>query len=471
MTCFKEHLPIWQDTVSFRKWPRLEGVASCDVLVIGGGMAGILTADRLHKQGVDVIIAESCRVGAGVTAGTTAKITSQHGLIYQKLIKSMGVENAGRYLEAGEKALLEYVKLAEQYPCDLERKSSFVYSRRGAGCLEKEMRALETLNYRAELRDGAWVSNHLPLNTDGAVEFPLQAQFNPLKLLKGLTETEEGKGLRIYENTRVLKLKRWKDGGWEAVTEHGMILADQIVMASHFPVYNRRGLYFLKMYQSRSWAIAGCSRAGESGEKNQKPQLGGMYVDEDEKGLSFREYGGLTILAGGSGRPGSREQTKGWDDLEDLAEQCYPGWKSRYRWAAQDCMTLDGVPYIGPYYESASAAKASGIWVAAGFNKWGMTGSMTAAMVLSEEIAGRKSLYSEIFNPSRSMMRKQLFLNGAESMMNLIRPTAPRCRHLGCALKWNPSERTWDCSCHGSRYDEEGCCIEGPSKKNLNFRK
>lgn len=452
-------ISLWEDSIKLKHYPRLEGVAGCDVLIIGGGMAGILTAHRLAAEGVDVAVAEAGRIGCGVTAGTTAKITSQHGLIYQNLLANLGSEAARLYLEVNEEAIRQLGKLCEgeQDSCDFHRTSNYIYSTNGAQVLEKEMKALEKIGCTAaRLRSGD--SLELPFETDGAVEFPMQACFHPRKLLKLLTEGGNSLPAALFENSRIIRLKRWSDGGWEAVSEHGSILADQVIFACHFPFLDRRGGYFAKMYQSRSLVIAG--RPGSAAE------LKGMYMDEAKSGLSFRSADGMILLGGGSGRPGKVDSS--WQQLEEQAEFLYPGWETRYRWAAQDCMTLDGMPYIGPYYGNPEPGeKHHGLWVSSGFNKWGMTGSMVSAMILTDQICGRKNPYTELFRPDRSVLKPQLALNALESTVNLLKPKVPRCRHLGCALTWNEEEQTWECPCHGSRYDKKGQCIEGPSVKNL----
>lgn len=454
---------LWQDTVKLKKWPQLKGVVGCDVLVIGGGMAGTLTAERLNRQGTDVVLVEANRLGSGTTAGTTAKITSQHGLIYQKLAKEMGTEKAGIYLDVNETAIREYERLCcrsdEEDSCGFKKRKNLIYSCRGTEPLEEEMRVLEQLGYPAQFRSDL----PLPFETDGAVEFPEQASMHPLKLLKRLTEENcqrGGREMRIFENSRITGLRRWKDGGWEAITEHGSILADQVVVASHFPFVDRRGGFFMKMHQNRSLVIAGMLEEGKV------EIMDGMYKDEAEGGLSLREAEGYLLVGGGSGRPGKLKES--WSKLEQQAANFWPDWKTVCRWSAQDCMTLDGIPYIGPYYGILQPGEyGHGLWTATGFNKWGMTGSMVSAMILADLVSGRKNVYAELFHPSRTMVIEPLMNHAAESVGSFLKPKVPRCRHMGCALTWNEEEMTWDCPCHGSRYDETGRCIEGPSVKDL----
>ena len=129
-------------------------------------------------------------------------------------------------------------------------------------------------------------------------------------------------------------------------------------------------------------------------------------------------------------------------------------------WAAQDCMSLDHIPYIGQY-----SARTGELFTATGFNKWGMTGSMVAAQLLCDLVQGKKNEFADIFSPSRCICKPQLLVNGFETVTNLLSFTGKRCPHLGCALKWNPAEHSWDCACHGSRFDEQGHVLDNPANE------
>ena len=274
----------------------------------------------------------------------------------------------------------------------------------------------------------------------GALKFPNQAQFHPLKFVSAIS-----KDLHIYEHTPVREL-----ANTTAVTDHGKISAKKIIVATHFPFLNKHGSYFLKLYQHRSYVIA----------LENAPDVGGMYVDEAQKGMSFRNYRNLLLIGGGDHRTGKRGG--GWEELRDFAARHYPGAEEKYSWATQDCMSLDGVPYIGPY-----SASTSNLYVATGFNKWGMTSSMVAAMILSDLVQGKENPYADVFSPSRTILRPQLAVNGFEAIVNLLTPSARRCPHLGCALKWNSTEHSWDCPCHGSRFTEDGKLIDNPATGDL----
>ena len=430
---------IWKRTAEMPPFAPLDGDLKTDVLVVGGGLAGLLCAYWLNRAGVDCALVEAERLCGGVTGNTTAKLTIQHGLIYDKLLREFGLEKARLYLEANREALGQYRELCRGTDCDFEERDSYVYALSDRRKLDRELETLERLGFPAELVE----SPDLPMPTAGAVRFPKQAQFHPLKFAAAIA-----KGLRIYEHTKVLEL-----GPGTAATNHGTVTAEKIVIATHFPLLNKHGGYFLKLYQSRSYVLA-LENAREAG---------GMYVDEGEKGLSFRDYKGFLLLGGGGHRTGKKGG--GWRELEDFAKQHYPQAKIAARWAAQDCMTLDGVPYAGRYSKG-----TEGLYVAAGFNKWGMTSSMAAARVLADLVQGKENPYAELFSPSRSLLRPQLAANAWESALGLLTPTAPRCPHMGCALKYNPQEHSWDCPCHGSRFGEDGRLIDNPAtddKKNL----
>lgn len=427
---------LWSETVTLPSFEHLNKNSKTDVLIIGGGITGILTAHYLQQAGVNYALVEADTICNGITKNTTAKITSRHGLIYQKIEKKYGMDASGLYLEANEAALWEYQKLSKKILCDFVKETNYIYSLTRPDKIEKELDILRNLHFPASFAE------HLPLPfaTAGAVAFPNQAMFHPLKLL-----AELAKPLHIYEHTKVQELI-----GTLAVTNHGKIFADKIIVTTHFPFLNKHGSFFLKMYQHRSYVLA----------LTHAPKPEGMYVDESDRGLSFRTHQNLLLLGGGGHRTG--KQGGNWGELRDFTTNCYPKAQEVYHWATQDCMTLDGIPYIGQY-----SKRTPSLYVATGYNKWGMTSAMVAARLLCDLITDKQTPYAEVFSPSRSILHPQLLINGMEATKNLLMPTRKRCPHLGCALKWNKQEHTWDCPCHGSRFTEQGEVIDNPATDDL----
>lgn len=431
---------VWTDSIEIPQFESLDGDRKTDVLIIGGGLCGLLCAYFLQRAGIDYILVEGDRIAKGITKNTTAKITFLHGLVYSNIINSIGKEKAQMYLNANKAALQEYEKMCGSMDCDFEKKSAYTYSMKNRQKIENEVRALHRLGINAEFTDDL----ELPFKTAGAVRVDNQAQFNPLKFI-----AEISKELHIYEKTFIRDITPHT-----AIADNGKITADKIIVTTHFPFINKHGNYYLKLYQHRSYAAA-----FENAQK-----MEGMYVDEYNKGMSFRSYKNLLFIGGGGHRTGKKGGN--WNEIYDFAKRYYPDSTEKYSWAAQDCMSLDKIPYIGLY-----SKRTPDLYVASGFNKWGITSSMAAAMILTDMVRGKKSEFAEVFSPQRSILKPQLAVNGFEVVMNLLTPTPKRCPHLGCALKWNRAEHTWDCPCHGSRFEESGKLIDNPSTGNAKIRK
>ncbi len=427
---------IWQSQIQLPEFPELRGEIHTDVLVIGGGMAGLLTAYCLKQKGIDSVVVEKDRVCSGTTAGTTAKITAQHGFCYQKILNTYSETYASMYYTANSLAVKQLKDLCRQADCAAESKTNFVYSQ-DPRKVEAELRALQRFGADPLYQDRLPV----PVENIEAVGLKNQGQFNPLGLVQFLIRP-----LTIYENTKVTQLI-----GTTAVTPSGKINAKKVIIATHFPFLNKHGSYFLKLYQHRSYLLA----------LENAPMLNAMYVDEKKTGFSFSRFGDYLLLGGGGHRTGKKGGSYG--ALRAFAQQHYPNAREVWHWAAQDTMSLDGIPYIGNY-----SRNTPDLYVAAGFNKWGMTSSMVSADLLSTMIAGETPEYAPVFSPSRSILRPQLAVNIFETATNFFYPTTRRCPHLGCALKYNKEERSWDCSCHGSRFSETGTVLNNPANDDLN---
>ncbi len=429
---------LWTDTVILPKFNTFKGDKKTDVLIIGGGLAGLLCAYKLKNLNVDYILVDADSIGMGTTHNTTGKITSLHGLIYSDMAFSYGKEKAQMYLSANEKAINEYKELSKIIPCDFEIRDSYTYTLTNRRKIEDEVRVVTELGKDCVFCE----KTELPFKIKGAVKFKNQARFNPLKFIGGIC-----KDLNIYEETFVRYIDKNR-----AVTDNGTITAEKIIVATHFPFINTHGSYFIKLYQHRSYV---------SVFKN-TPSFSGMYVSDEKDGMSFLGCDDMLLVGGGGHRTG--KQGGAWKDGEKFVKKYYSNGEMVYKWATQDTISLDKIPYIGHY-----SKRCKDLYVATGFNKWGMSSSMVAADILSDMVMGRINEYKEVFSPHRSIIKPQLLVNGFESAMNLLTPTLRRCPHLGCALKWNKYEHTWDCPCHGSRFTSKGEVINNPAMKELNI--
>lgn len=425
---------IWKEFSEKKNFEKLNNDLECDVLVIGGGMAGILTAYYLQKVGRKVVLVEAHTIGSGITANTTAVITAQHDTMYKDMIADNGFDVAKDYLYANLQAVENFKQLVEdeQIDCDFEITPSYLYSHKYS--LEDEVKALHKLEYEAELVHDI----DLPFEIKSAVKFCDMAQFHPLKFLYAMAEK-----LTIYEHTMIEKIE-----GHTAYFDGGKIQFKQAVVASHFPFINKHGMFFIKMYQARSYVMA---------LENATP-INGSYIDDREEGFYFRQYGDLLIVGKGEHRTGMK--TRAIKELNAFKERYYPDAKLKCMWANQDCITLDDMPYIGEY------GSMTDVYVATGFNLWGMTGSMVSANILCEKLCGNQSEYEKTFATKRCMFKPQLFANLGMALLNMVYPSVKRCPHLGCALKYNKLEHSWDCSCHGSRFEESGKLINNPALKD-----
>lgn len=468
---------VWQQSCEIGKRESLDRDIKCDVLVVGAGIAGILTAYLLKKQGIDVVVIEAKEIGSGNTSGTTAKITSQHDLIYDTLISELGEKKAKQYADANQLAIKKYKEIIEEknIECDFEEKPAYLYTLGDVEALYLEGKAAAKLGIECEFVKEI----DLPFEINLALKFNNQAQFNPLKFIKRLAEE-----LIIYEHTTALEVKEDL-----VLTNRGKIKANSIVIATHFPIINVPGYYFARMHQERSYIIA----------LENTQDIDGMYIDIGDNGYSFRNYENLLLLVGGNHRTGKKEESS-YEILRGIGRKLFPKSKEKYCWSAQDCMTLDKIPYIGKY-----SSEESNIYVTTGFNKWGMTSSMVSAMILADMIMVKENDFKEVFSPKRldiSMSISDFLENGVEVTKGLLGEVAhipkehiesiekghggiveynnekvgiyknkegkifvvtTKCPHLGCELQWNSDELSWDCPCHGSRFDYRGKWLDSPA--------
>ncbi|MBC3938434.1 FAD-dependent oxidoreductase [Anaerotruncus massiliensis (ex Liu et al. 2021)] len=473
---------IWSKAAGLPERPALAGGLDVDAAVIGGGMAGVLTAHFLKAAGLRTVLLEASRVGGGQTKNTTAKITSQHGLIYHRLIERSGEEPARQYADANQRAVAEYRRMVRELgiDCDFTEAPAYLYSTAEREPLAREFEAAKALGIGAAYGS----QTELPFPVAAALRFDGQARFHPLRFLRAVAGP-----LEIYEGTPVRSVE-----GNRIFTDRGEVTAAKIVLACHYPFLNAPGYYFMRMHQERSYVLA----------LKNASKLTGMYLGVDADGLSFRPQGDLLLLGGGNHRTGENSAGGQYQRLREAAKTYWPESAEAAAWSAQDCMTLDGVPYIGRY-----SASTPDWYVATGFQKWGMTSSMVSALLITGLITEGKSPWEQVFTPQRfnpSASARTLMRDTAQAAKGLARKflTPPRediealprghggvveydgekvgvykdengeafivsvrCPHLGCQLEWNPDEKSWDCPCHGSRFDFRGRLIDNPAQEGL----
>lgn len=447
------------------------------------------------------IIERKENIGIGISGHTTAKITSQHGAIYHYLQNQYGLDFAKKYFLANEEAIfnIENIIKENNIDCDFEKQSSFLYStsKDEEIKLKNEFDAVSKINKEAKLRTDV----KLPLEITSAIEFPNQAMFNPYKYINSLADKIIEKDGDIFVNTTCYDVDKENDM-YVCKTENNNIYAKNVVIATHYPFLNIPGFYFSKIYQSSSYVIA-ISLEGTKWNKD----FDGMYINIEKPIYSFRKVNfngeNLLLLGGGGHKTGEmQEKDIGYNPLIEAVKKWFPDCKIKYKWSANDCISLDKIPYIGEF-----SSLYPNIYVGTGFNKWGMTSSYVAGKVVSDKILEKENKYEDIFKATRT----NFFVNKDE-VKNMVTDTLkaqvvdrvkeennskpekeegkiierngekigvyidengktfavkPVCTHLGCILSWNKEDKTWDCPCHGSRFDYTGKQIENPAIKDL----
>jgi glycine/D-amino acid oxidase-like deaminating enzyme/nitrite reductase/ring-hydroxylating ferredoxin subunit len=481
--------------------PELDGDVRADVAVIGGGIVGITTALLLTEAGARVVLLEADRLGHGVSGHTTAKVSSQHGLIYARLRSRFGAEAARTYGLANEAALKWIADRVRRdgIDCDFRRRVAFAYatsSRERARC-EAEVRAAAAAGLPASLAE----ATPLPFAVAGAVRFDGQAEFHVSRYLAGLTEALAAGGCRIFERSRAVEVDT--DERCVVKTPGGRVTADRVVVATHYPFLDR-SLAFARVHAERSYALL-CRIDGAPPE--------GMFISAGSPTRSVRAVpldGEELLLVGGEGhRTGTGGDTEEhYRRLEAFAREHWDVRSVEYRWSAQDPTTVDGMPYVGRL-----TPRGDRLLMATGFAKWGITGGTAAALILADLLQDRENPWAGLFDPYRLTVRASaagLVKNGAEVALRFagdrigpldgrsldelapgegsvirhagetvaayrdadgsVAAVSPVCTHMGCHVTFNAAERSWDCPCHGSRFALDGSVLEGPAVHRLEQR-
>ena len=491
----------WLESTERTNYPKLDENIHVDIAIVGGGMVGILTAYQLQEYDFNIALLEAENVVESTTAHTTAKLTSQHDLIYYKIKKERGFDLALQYAEANENAIHEIKKIADEnnIDCDYSLQSAYIFTQEDKYVkkLEDEVKTAKSLGINAYLTDNI----PLPIDIKSAMVFENQAQFHPRKFLIPLAEKIHNNGVKIHEKTRAIELNK-KDDKYIINTSQGKtVTADIVIIASHYPFYNKKAMYYSRIYVERSYAIA---------IKAKEKFPGGLYINTDIPTRSLRslptEDGELILVVGENHKTGQGEDMNNhYKALLNFAEEVFSVENVPYKWSTQDCMTMDKIPYIGQY-----ASDTPNLYIATGFQKWGMTTSMASSIILKDLIVTGESPWADVFNPSRKNIsgsakefiaqnvnvagqllggkiskepEKIVIESGEGKILNIdgektgayrdeegeLYFVNTTCTHMGCELNWNSAERSWDCPCHGSRFTYRGHIIQGPAVKPLTF--
>jgi len=487
---------LWLDALPAEGYPPLDGDRTFDVAVLGGGITGLTAALLLRREGARVAVVEADRAGGGVTGNNTAKVSALQSTMYSTIRRQHGPEAAAEYAGGNVAAVERVATLAaeEGIDCELGRRAAYTYatSAREYRTVEEEANAAQEAGLPAVLTDTV----DLPFQVTGAVRLDDQIEFHPVKYARGLAAAIDGDGSRVFEGTRALALR--EGSPCRVDTTGGVITADRVVVATHYPLFDR-GFYFARLEASRSYCIAARLRG-------EPPR--GLSINAMSPKWSVRSYGDLLILCGQGHTTGARGiGEERYQRLEDFARAHWDVESVTHRWSAQDPSPYDKLPVIGPYTPITSR-----VFVASGFMKWGLSGGTLGAMILADLIAGRSNPWAARFSPSRLSPRSaptlakmnakvgvdlvgdrltpaqvssaeeippgeaRVVRNGAgkagvyRDEQGNLHGVSLRCTHLGCLLRFNGAERSWDCPCHGSRFDVDGAVLEGPAVRPLERR-
>ncbi len=422
---------IWGNTVALDSYPALDEDISTNVLVIGGGICGILCAYNLVIEGLNVILVEQNKIAKQKTNKTTAVATILQDNLYSEMLNKVGFNKTKLFLDANLKAIQEYKRLSLKYDFDLENCPSYKYTSSEFTKLKDEYEALKKLGIKCQVKK---------YNDIKAIEVNNQVQFNPLKLIKNLSQV-----LKIYENTKIIKIKNNI-----AYTLNNKIYAEHIIIATGYPFLKFKGHFFTKLYQKKSYVLATDNKNFD--------KINGVGINSNE--IYFRTYKDFLLIGGNDSITGKNKT--GFRPLYKFLKENFNNQLIYNQWINQDCHTLDYFPYVGVINKFNKH-----IYVSTGFNLWGMTGAMISSFVIKDIILNRKNNLIELLKPNRHLPISNRIKLLKNTFTNFFKIKTPRCSHLGCALNYNESEKCYECSCHGSKFNKNGKIIEGPANKNL----
>jgi len=459
-----------------------------DVAVVGGGIAGVTTALRLKRAGLTVAVVEADRVGGGVSGNNTAKVTALQSTVYSTITDKHGTGAAADYAAASLAGVAEVAALAGSVDCDLRRAPAYTYAFGPDELPAVEHEGLAAARAGLPVDRDRGEGMGVPFEVYGAVRLDDQLALHPVRYVRGLAALVDGDGSHVFEHSRATRVS--EGSPCRVHTATGDVTADRVVIATHYPILDR-GVYFARLEPTRSYCVAVGLRSGA-------PPTG-LAISAGSPSWSLSAYRDQLIVCGQGHQTGDRPGEP-YAVLEAFAREHWDVEEVTHRWSAQDPSAYDQLPMVGPYTPGSTR-----LFVATGFMKWGLSGGTFAAMLLSDLITGVDNPWAARFSPHRFSLKsapKLLELNGrtAASMVgDRLRPpdtrdladvprgqarvvgksgvyrdeddtlhaVSLRCTHLGCLVRFNDAERSWDCPCHGSRFDVDGNVLEGPATKPL----
>ncbi|WP_242928982.1 FAD-dependent oxidoreductase [Pontibacter vulgaris] len=499
----------WMDDVVMPATQKLSENLTCDVCVVGAGIAGITTAYLLAKEGKRVIVLEAKHIGGGETGRTTAHLANALDDRFTELIKLFGIEGARKAAQSHGDAIdkIEEIIKDLKIDCDFVRVDGYLFAnnREQGEDLMKELEAVQQIGWRdVVLRKECPVPTLTGLS---CLQFPNQAHFHVLKYLEAVSRAIIDKGGRIYTETRA---ERFETGAINTVicTDGHAVSANHLVVATNTPVNDWVTIH-TKQAPYRTYAIAAKVNAGEVPDA--------LYWDMDDsyhyirllkgkaEGVNTEHAGSdLLIVGGGDHKTGQdHHPEKHFAELERWMRLKLPmAGEVTYRWSGQVYEPVDALAFIGRNPGDAE------VYIATGDSGHGMTHGTIAGMLITDLIMGRPNLYEKLYDPGRvslkssgEFMKENLnvaaqfkdYVTGGDvdDPMQVMPGTgaimrkgmtkvavycdqdgkrhecSAICPHLGCVVSWNNVESSWDCPCHGSRFDPFGNVINGPALKNL----